>query len=89
MVGNNPLRSKTRKISNFDRNALKCLLMLRRLALVTGGEIVSTFDDPSAVKLGTCELIEQIMIGEDTLLRFSGVALGEACSIGALSSPDD
>jgi len=32
-------------------------------------------------KLGTCKLIEEIMIGESTLLRFSGVALGEACII--------
>ncbi|CAG9772495.1 unnamed protein product [Ceutorhynchus assimilis] len=54
---------------------------IERLALVTGGEIVSTFDQPESVKLGTCDLIEQIMIGEDILLRFSGVALGEACSI--------
>lgn len=43
---------------------------------------MSTFDNPESVKLGTCDLIEQIMIGEDILLRFSGVALGEACSIG-------
>uniref|UniRef100_A0A1A9X0B7 T-complex protein 1 subunit beta n=1 Tax=Glossina brevipalpis TaxID=37001 RepID=A0A1A9X0B7_9MUSC len=54
---------------------------IERLALVTGGEIVSTFDNPSLVKLGECELIEQVMIGEDTLLRFSGVKLGEACTI--------
>jgi len=54
---------------------------IERLALVTGGEIVSTFDQPESVKLGTCDVIEQIMIGEDILLRFSGVALGEACSI--------
>ena len=54
---------------------------IERLALVTGGEIVSTFDNPELVKLGTCELIEEIMIGEDTLLRFSGVKLGEACTI--------
>ena len=54
---------------------------IERLALVTGGEIVSTFDNPDLVKLGTCDLIEQIMIGEDTLLRFSGVKLGEACTI--------
>lgn len=52
-----------------------------RLARVTGGEIVSTFDNPSLVKLGECDLIEQVLIGEDTLLRFSGVKLGEACSI--------
>ncbi|XP_014289569.1 T-complex protein 1 subunit beta [Halyomorpha halys] len=54
---------------------------IERLALVTGGEIVSTFDTPELVKLGECDLIEEVMIGEDKLLRFSGVKLGEACSI--------
>lgn len=54
---------------------------IERLALVTGGEIVSTFDNPELVKLGHCDLIEQVMIGEDILLRFSGVQLGEACTI--------
>lgn len=54
---------------------------IERLALVTGGEIVSTFDNPELVKLGHCDVIEQVMIGEDTLLRFSGVQLGEACTI--------
>ena len=54
---------------------------IERLALVTGGEIVSTFDSPDQVKIGHCDLIEQVMIGEDTLTRFSGVALGEACTI--------
>ena len=33
------------------------------------------------VKLGKCDLIEQVMIGDETLLKFSGVPLGEACSI--------
>ena len=37
---------------------------VERLALVTGGEIASTFDHPELVKLGRCELIEEIMIGE-------------------------
>lgn len=54
---------------------------VERLALVTGGEIVSTFDSPETVKLGHCKLIEEVTIGEDKLLRFSGVALGEACTI--------
>lgn len=54
---------------------------IERLALVTGGEIVSTFDNPELVKLGHCDVIEQIMIGEDMLLRFGGVALGEACTV--------
>jgi T-complex protein 1 subunit beta len=54
---------------------------IENLALVLGGEIVSTFDDPENVKLGSCKLIEEIMIGEDRLIHFSGVALGEACTI--------
>jgi len=54
---------------------------VERLALVTGGEIASTFDHPDLVKLGHCELIEEIMIGEDKLIKFSGVAAGEACTV--------
>ena len=54
---------------------------MERLALVLGGEIVSTFDHPELVKLGTCKLIEEQMIGEDKVIRFSGVPLGEACTI--------
>lgn len=42
---------------------------VERLALVTGGEVVSTFDHPELVKLGHCGLIEEAMIGED---RVSG-----------------
>uniref|UniRef100_A0AAY5KIZ3 T-complex protein 1 subunit beta n=1 Tax=Esox lucius TaxID=8010 RepID=A0AAY5KIZ3_ESOLU len=54
---------------------------VERLALVTGGEIASTFDHPELVKLGHCRLIEEVMIGEDTLIHFSGVAMGEACTV--------
>lgn len=54
---------------------------VERLALVTGGEIASTFDHPDQVKLGQCDLIEEVIIGEDTLIKFSGVAAGEACTI--------
>lgn len=54
---------------------------VERLALVTGAEVVSTFDAPEQVKLGYCDSVEEIMIGEDTLLRFSGCKSTEACSI--------
>ncbi|CAH2269251.1 jg19207 [Pararge aegeria aegeria] len=54
---------------------------IERLALVTGGEIVSTFDSPDRVKLGHCKLIEQVLIGDECLIRFSGVELGSACTI--------
>lgn len=45
---------------------------VERLALVSGGEIASTFDNPSLVKLGRCDTIEEIMIGED---KVSSLAL--------------
>eukprot|EP01024_Parvocaulis_polyphysoides_P030573 TRINITY_DN27838_c0_g1_i1.p1 TRINITY_DN27838_c0_g1~~TRINITY_DN27838_c0_g1_i1.p1 ORF type:complete len:555 (-),score=98.80 TRINITY_DN27838_c0_g1_i1:594-2117(-) len=54
---------------------------IERLALVTGGEIASTFENPGSIKLGQCQSIEEIMIGEDRVIHFSGVALGEACTI--------
>lgn len=56
---------------------------VERLALVLGADIVSTFDDPDNVKLGKCDLVEEIMIGEDKLIKFSGVPKenGNACSI--------
>lgn len=44
---------------------------------LSGGEITSTFDHPELVKLGHCKLIEEVMIGEDTLIHFSGVDMGE------------
>jgi T-complex protein 1 subunit beta len=52
-----------------------------RLAAVLGGDILSTFDDPESVVLGSCKLIEEIMIGEDKVIKFSGCKSGKACSI--------
>jgi T-complex protein 1 subunit beta len=54
---------------------------IERLAAVTGGEIASTFDRPDLVTLGECELIDEIMVGEDRLIRFSGCKSGTACSV--------
>lgn len=45
---------------------------VERLALVTGGEIYSTFDNPEGTRLGYCDVIEEVMIGEDKLIKFSG-----------------
>merc|ERR1712187_889208 len=52
-----------------------------RLAAVLGADIVSTFDSPEDTKLGSCQKIEEVMIGEDKVIKFSGCAQGEACSI--------
>ena len=54
---------------------------VERLAAVTGGEVASTFDHPELVEVGKCDLIEEVMIGEDKVIRFSGCASGEACTI--------
>jgi T-complex protein 1 subunit beta len=52
-----------------------------RLAAVLGADIVSTFDNPEETKLGSCKEISEMMIGEDKVIKFSGCAEGEACSI--------
>lgn len=54
---------------------------IERLAAVTGGEIASTFDRPDLVTVGECDLIDEIMVGEDRLIRFSGCKGGRACSL--------
>uniref|UniRef100_A0A7S1Y2W1 CCT-beta n=1 Tax=Grammatophora oceanica TaxID=210454 RepID=A0A7S1Y2W1_9STRA len=54
---------------------------VEQLAAVTGGEVVSTFDHPELVTLGECDLIEEIMIGEDRVIRFGGCKSGAACTI--------
>merc|ERR1711957_706141 len=36
---------------------------------------------PEDTKLGFCKKIEEIMIGEDKVIKFSGCKQGEACSI--------
>eukprot|EP00658_Telonema_sp_P-2_P039131 TRINITY_DN2799_c0_g1_i10.p1 TRINITY_DN2799_c0_g1~~TRINITY_DN2799_c0_g1_i10.p1 ORF type:complete len:539 (-),score=196.61 TRINITY_DN2799_c0_g1_i10:349-1965(-) len=54
---------------------------IERLASCLDAEIASTFTDPKGIKLGTCELVEEVMIGEDRVLRFSGVAKGAACTM--------
>ncbi|CAB1119699.1 unnamed protein product [Ectocarpus sp. CCAP 1310/34] len=54
---------------------------VERLAAVTGGATASTFDHPELAVLGECKKIEEVMIGEDTLIRFSGCKAGEACTI--------
>jgi T-complex protein 1 subunit beta len=52
-----------------------------RLAAVLGADIVSTFEDPERTKLGHCEEIREIIIGEDKVIQFKGCAQNEACSI--------
>lgn len=54
---------------------------IERLAKVLGAEITSTFDDPANVVLGEAKMVEEIMVGEDRMVHFSGCALGESCSI--------
>jgi len=54
---------------------------VERLAAVTGGEVVSTFDHPELVTLGECDVVEEIMIGEDKVIRLGGCKSGAACTI--------
>lgn len=56
---------------------------IERIAAATAGEILSTFDAPerSSQVLGQCARIEEIMIGEDKVIKFSGCKKNEACTI--------
>jgi len=54
---------------------------VERLAAVTGGEVVSTFDRPDLVTLGECGVVEEVMIGEDKVIRLGECKSGEACTI--------
>ena len=54
---------------------------IERLAAVTGGEIYSTFDNPENAVLGSCEKVEEIMIGEDKVIKFTGCKNPKACTI--------
>ena len=54
---------------------------IERLSAVLGSDILSTFDSPDKATLGTCDSIEEVMIGEDKVIKFSGCQRNEACTI--------
>jgi len=54
---------------------------VERLSAILGSDILSTFDSPDTAVLGTCDSIEEIMIGEDKVIKFSGCLKNEACTI--------
>lgn len=56
---------------------------IERISAALGAEILSTFDCPerSEEVLGTCASIEEVLIGEDKVLKFSGCKRNEACTI--------
>ena len=56
---------------------------VERLAAATGAEILSTFNNPERRDqvLGKVDLVEEIMIGEDKFIKFSGCKKNEACTI--------
>jgi len=54
---------------------------IERLAKALGADILSTFDETAKVNYGFAAKVDEIMIGESTVLRFSGLNAGEACTI--------
>lgn len=56
---------------------------IERLAAATGSEIVSTFESPDRKEevLGFAAKIEEIMIGEDKFIKFSGCKSNKSCTI--------
>lgn len=54
---------------------------IERLAKALGADVLSTFDETDRVRYGHADKIEETMIGESTVIRFSGLPAGEACTI--------
>lgn len=54
---------------------------IERLAKALSADVLSTFDETEKVEYGFAESIDEIMIGEGTVIRFSGLKAGEACTI--------
>lgn len=54
---------------------------IERLAKALGADVLSQFDETENVKYGFAQKIDEIMIGEDTVIRFSGLPRGEACTV--------
>ena len=56
---------------------------IERISAATGAEILSTFDNPERSEeiMGTCDSIEEILIGEDRVIKFSGCKRNEACTM--------
>lgn len=54
---------------------------VERLAKALGSDVLSTFDETDRVNYGYAERIDEVMIGESTVIRFSGLPRGEACTI--------
>lgn len=54
---------------------------IERLALVVEGEIASSFQETDNIKMGRADVIEEIMIGEDRLIRIKGVPNSAACTV--------
>lgn len=54
---------------------------VERLAFTTGAHITSVFDDPQGAVLGHADLVEEVMLGEERMVRFSGLPVGAACTV--------
>lgn len=54
---------------------------MERLAAALGAEILSTFDNPSQAPLGYCAKMEEVIIGDETAIKFSGCKAGGACTV--------
>ena len=61
----------------------------RMMACLQAARLLRPLTSQRRWKLGSCKLIEEIMIGEDKLIHFSGVEMGEACTIILRGASED
>ena len=54
---------------------------VERLAFATGALVTSVFDDPQGAVLGYADVVEEVLVGEERMVRFSGLPVGAACTV--------
>ncbi|CAF4986809.1 unnamed protein product [Rotaria sp. Silwood1] len=81
-VSVNPIPEET-KLESVEKKLMKDNVekILQHNSQILDGNILSTFDTLNKVRLGKCNLIEDVIIGEDKFMKFSGVAQGEVYTI--------
>merc|ERR1739838_646526 len=76
------MKSKVNKILNHNINVFfNRQLIYNYPEQLFADAGVMAIDHPELVKLGHCDVIEECIVGEDRMLRLSGVKLGEACTV--------
>lgn len=54
---------------------------VHRLSNVLKAQLLNTFENPNPESLGTCEVMEEILLGDERAIKFTGCPGGKACTM--------